>query len=118
MKYQEKSKITISEDSLDIPKQVRFSEDWEEIDLTSFTKVVTIIEEFSIGTHTINLNGVVGQLLIVKPAADILISINGADDLSLMEDKLSKIWSKVSITSLAITVSGNPAKVTLAVAGT
>ena len=116
MRYYEKSQILLSEDTLSTPKQVRFSEEFEDVDLSLLKESVTRSEAFPVGTHAIGLGNIaLGKFLCIKPAADLDVSINGAAVQKFRGGKISKLW--IEFTTLSITVSTDPQTVVLVVAG-
>ena len=117
MKLVEASTITISQDTGTTPTQIRYSETIADTDTTSILKSVTVQTEFPVGTHTIDLGQIVtGKLLLIKPAANLSVNINGADtDYTIKAGKMSKIWA--DITSLQIEVTGAAQVVSIFVGG-
>lgn len=117
MKFVEESTITISQDTIISPTQIRYSEAIADTDTASILKSVTIQTEFPIGVHAIDLGQIVtGKLLLIKPVANLLVNINGADtDYTIKAGKMSKIWA--DITSLQIEVTGAAQIVSIFVGG-
>lgn len=117
MRYFEKTKLLISEDTKNDPKLIRFAEELEDIDLVEIKEIALRQETFPVGTHSISLGNIaLAKLLVLKPDADLEISVNGSTPLlKIKGGKLSKIWGE--ITSLSITVSTNPQEVLALLAG-
>ena len=117
MKLVEASTVTISQDTGTTPTQIRYAETIADTDTTSILKSVTVQTSFPVGTHTINLGQIAtGKLLLIKPASDLLVNINGADtDYTVKGGKMSKIWA--DITSLQIEVTGAAQIVSIFVGG-
>jgi hypothetical protein len=117
MKLVETSTLTVSQDTGTTPTQIRYSEAISDTDTTSILKSVTIQTEFPIGVHTIDLGQIVtGKVLLIKPTANLLVNINGADtDYTIKAGKMSKIWA--DITALEIEVTGAAQIVSIFVGG-
>lgn len=105
MRFYEKAKILLSEDTLTEPKLIRFGEDFEDVDLVSIKEVTSRQETFPVGTHAISLGNIsLARLLIIKPDEDLEITINGSSTpLKVLGGKRTKIWGE--ITSLSINVT-------------
>lgn len=105
MRYQENTKILLSEDSTNQPKNIRFQQEIEDIDALSAKDSITRQEKFPIGTHSVSMGNItLGQLLIIKPTKELSVKINGAaTPLILKGGKLSKMW--MQITSLEISTA-------------
>ena len=116
MRYFEKSQIILSEDTTNIPKKIRFAEEFEDTDVTNLLECLVREESFPIGTHTISLGNIAqGKFLIIKPAADLLVKIDGGSNQTFVAGKFSKMW--VKFTSLEITVSTAAQVVVIGIAG-
>lgn len=101
MRISEKTKVTISHDTLGEPKSIRFSEDFEDIDFTLLKEVVVRQETFPVGSHVIQLNNIAqGKFLYIKPSKDLQVSINGASAQTFRGLKASKMW--MTVTALTI----------------
>lgn len=113
--------MTISEDTASEPKQIRFSEESEVVDVTNLSECITRQEVFPVGTHAISLGNIaLAKLLSIRPKAStvsgsVTMSINGSSALSLRPGKITRMWT--DYTSLSITVAGNPVEVLVVVAG-
>ena len=104
MKIQEKTKLTISDDTLSDPKFIRLSEDYEDVDYSLLKELVVRQETFPIGTHAITLGNIaLCKFLYIKPKKDLQISINGGSLIKLRALKTTKMW--VEVTSLSITTA-------------
>lgn len=117
MKFLETSTITISQDSVQSPTQIRFSDTISDTDTASILKSVTIQTEFPAGTHAIDLGQITtGKLLLIKPTANMTMNLDAADtDYTLKAGKMSKLWA--DFTSLSITVSGAAQTISIFVGG-
>jgi hypothetical protein len=108
MRYYEKTKILLSEDTLSEPKLTRFGEEFEDVDLVALKEVVLRQETFPVGTHAISLGNIAtAKLLIVKPdESDITITVNGsATPIKCLAGKRSKIWSEITSLDITLTVA-------------
>lgn len=119
-----KEKIVISDDLGNDPRQIRYSEETEVIDVTNYTETLTRQQIFNVGNHTIDLSSFAsGKLLIIKsklpvsPAAGtVSILLNGSlTSITLENGKTTKIWA--NITSLDLVVATDPVELTIVVAG-
>jgi hypothetical protein len=109
-------KDQISEDTLSEPKQVRFSEAFEDIELTLIKESITRTEKFPVGTNSISMGNVAqGKFLYIKPAANVSVSMDGGPLMVFRANKATRMW--VDFTSLDITVATDPAFVTILLAG-
>jgi hypothetical protein len=117
MRFYEKTKITISEDTTNEPKLIRLSEDIETTDVTLLKESISRQETFPVGTHAISLGNIaLGKFLYLKPKQDMEFSINGSTPvLKARGGKATKMW--VEITSLSITISTDPQEVLVFCAG-
>lgn len=98
------------------PKEIRHSDSFEDVDLTSVEESISRSETFPVGVHTIELNQIsIGQFLWINPTNDLQVNINGLGNFTIKGGKRTKLWA--SITSLAITVTTDPNYVSLVVAG-
>ena len=108
MRIREKIEITLSKDTLNEPKEIRFSCDNTLIDVVSLKEYVSRCEVFPIGSSPIALNNIaLGKYLLIIPSVDLGVSINGNPDITFAADKLSRIWA--DIVTLVITVPGSTA---------
>lgn len=115
MRLYNKTSLIISEDSSTDPKMIRFSEAFEDTDVTLLPEVTVRQETFPVATHVISLGNIAqGRFLFIKPKAQIVASIGG-QTLTLRANKVFTAW--VEFTSLSIIVSGTPAEVVIALAG-
>ena len=105
MRYSEKTRILLSADTLNEPKQIRFDESFEDVDVLTLKESVLRQEEFPIGTHIISLGNIaLAKLLIIKPTNDLEILVNGSvTPIKCLAGKHTKLWAEV--TSLSIVVS-------------
>lgn len=117
MRFYEKTKITISEDTTNEPKLIRLSEDIETTDVLLLKENVLRQETFPVGAHSIPLGNIaLGKFLYIKPKADLEFALNGSATLyKVRGGKASKLW--VEFTSLNITISTDPQEVLLYCAG-
>ena len=115
MKFTEKSKLVLSSDTNNEPKQIRFSEEFEDIDVTNLKESVTRQETFPVGTHSISMGNIaLGRFLLIKPKNNLTASIGG-ENLNLKGGKISRLWADFA--SLDIVVSTEPQEVLIVVAG-
>lgn len=104
MRIIENTKIKISDDTLNEPKFIRLSEEYEDIDVTLLKELLTRQENFPAGTHTITLGNITtGKFLYIKPKKDLQVSINGGTAFKIRALKTTKMW--VEVTSLSITTT-------------
>ena len=116
MRLLEKTLITLSEDALSEPKQIRLSEDSESIELSLAKECLVRTEVFPVGSHVINLGNITSpKWLFIKPSADISVSLNGNPNLIFRGGKISKLW--VTLTTVQISVLTASVTVTIALAG-
>lgn len=116
MRIYEKSQFILSKDATTTPKQVRFSEDFEDIDSTTLMESVTRDETFPVGTNSIALGNIaLGKYLLVKPSASVGLKIDGGATIPLRSGKVSKIWC--DFTSVDLVVTGAAAQVLVVIAG-
>lgn len=116
MKFSETTETLICEDLAVNPKEIRFKEEFEDIELELLVECLVRQETFPIGTYAISLGNIAeGRWLFVKASADLGLSINGGAALTLRGEKTTRLW--VNFTSLSITVSGNATEVLIALAG-
>ena len=116
MRFYEKTQIVLSEDTLSEPKQIRFSENFEDVDITLLKESITRHETFPIGVHAISLGNIaLGKFLCLKPDFDVEASINGGALQKFRANKVSKLW--VELTSLSLTVTTQANEVVVVVAG-
>jgi len=115
MRLLEKIQATLSEDNVNDPKLIRFSQTYESVDLTLLKECLQRVETFPIGTHSIGFGNIAqGRWFHIKPNLDMGISINSGTVLTLRANKATSMW--VNFTSLDLVVSA-PTVVTLLVAG-
>lgn len=120
MRFYEKSQLILSEDTLNVPQQIRFAEAFEDVDVTNIAEAVSRQEAFVVGTTSIPLEQIstsAAALIFIKPASDINISINGGTAFTVLGGKRTKMWVK-GLTSLDVIVSGQPIQVLIVVGGT
>jgi hypothetical protein len=116
MRLREQAQITLSEDTLTDPKQIRFGEIIDDIDTSLITECVTRVEKFPIGTTAISMGNIAaGKFLYIKPTSDLDIVINTSQTLTLRGGKATKMW--VNFTALSLIVSTAAQNVTLVLAG-
>jgi len=115
MRILEKVQATLSEDDVNDPKQIRFSQIYENVDLTQLKECLQRVESFPIGSHSIGMGNIAqGRWLFLKADKDIGVSINSGTVLTLRAGKATMMW--VNFTSLDLVVSVVTV-VTLLVAG-
>lgn len=114
--------MIVSEDAASEPKQIRFAEEFETVDVTNLSECITRQESFPVGTHVISLGNIAqAKLLSIKPKAStvsgtVTMSINGSlTEIPLRAGKVSRLWT--TFTSLSITVTGNPVEMLIVIAG-
>lgn len=116
MRYYEKSQVLLSEDTLSVPKKVRFSEEFEDADIALLKESVVRQESFPVGTHSISLGNIAqGKWLFIKPTNDLEVKIDAGSNQTFRGGKISKMW--VNFTALEITVSTAAQVVVLGIAG-
>lgn len=116
MRYFEKTQIVLSEDTLQIPKKVRFSEDYEDTDVALLKESITRQETFPIGTMTIPMGNITqGKFLFIKPTNDLQVKLDGGSNHTFRGGKVSKMW--VNFSALEITVSTAAQVVVVGIAG-
>jgi len=116
MKYFKTSEIILSEDTASVPKQIRFKECEEVVDLNLLKEGGGDTKSYPIGTAVIDMGQIAeGRWLYVKASEDIDLIIDGsATPLKLIKDKPVDMWHKftsVSVTTTAVT------RITIAIAG-
>ena len=116
MRFYEKCQIVISEDSLQIPKKIRFSDEFEDTDVSLLKESITRQESFPVGTHSISMGNIAqGKFVVIKPTNDLQVKFDSGVNHTFKGGKLSKMW--ISFTSLEITVSTAEQVVVLGIAG-
>lgn len=106
----------MSEDTVSIPKQIRVSEAFEDIDVELLKDIVVRQETFPVGAHTIGLGNIAeGRYFLIKPKAQVQLSINGAPAYTLRANKITKGW--LIFNAVTLTVSTEPAEVLIVLAG-
>lgn len=116
MRYYEKSQVTISEDTTSQPKQIRFSEAFDDVDVELLKDVVVRQETFPVGSHSISLGNIAeGRFFLVKPKSQIQFQLNGANAFTLRANKVMKGW--LTFAQVDIIVSTEPAEVLIVLAG-
>lgn len=101
-RYQEKTQIIISEDVSNQPKQIRFSDESEDVDVTSLTKFRDLVDNYPVGSNALSLGQITqGKFIWIRPAADVTLVVD-SQNIKLKAGKASKLWTE--FTTLAIDV--------------
>ena len=115
MRFYEKTKMVLSEDVSNDPKLIKFSDEFEDIELTLLTKVVEGVRNFATGTTSVMVV-TVPKLLWMRPDADIGIKLDGGATIPIRGAKSLKLWA--TFTTLDIVVAGaTPIEVAFLTAG-
>lgn len=102
MRLQDNSKIILSDDASTQPKNIRFSQEFEDIDLTLLKESITYQQKYPAGAAAIGMGTIAqGRFLAILPKGtnNLPITLNG-QSLTLRANKLTKLWT--NFTSLAI----------------
>lgn len=115
MRWYKKSHVILSEDNASEPKNQKFAEEDNIVDLTSLVNESSSSKTYAIGAHSIPLTGIAQvRYVYIKADEDITVEINGAAALTLLADKPTELWAVV--TSLTINTAAST-RIVLAVAG-
>ena len=115
MRYYRKREIILSEDTLTEPKEIRFQQEDDEIDLETLIDGGGNTKTYPTGTHSIDLSEItLGKWLYIKADKEITISIDAGPALTLIAGKPSEMW--LEFASLSI-VTTEDTRITIAIAG-
>lgn len=102
MRLQEKATIILSDDSTNEPKQIRFRQEFEDIDVTLLKESITRQEKFPIGSTVISMGQIAqGKFFVIKPTKAIQLKLNNSLTLlNVRANKFTKMW--IDFTSVEI----------------
>lgn len=105
MRLQEKATIILSDDASNDPKQIRFRQEFDDIDSLLLKESITRQEKFPIGSAVINMGNIAqGRFLVIKPAKALQLKLNGSLTLlTVRANKFTKMW--IDFTSVEITTT-------------
>ena len=107
----------LSEDTTNDPKLMRFSEEFEDVDVALLKESVSRVENFPVGSIAISLGNIAqGKFLYIKPKSDISITLDAGSPIVIRGGKATKMWA--AFTALSLTIPGTAGiDVSLLVAG-
>lgn len=116
MRVYQSSKIVISKDNATNPQEIRFSSTKEVIDTTTVGESHDASGIYAVGTTVVPMGTIAaGELLIITPAADCDILVDGTESVSLKAGKQSVLW--IDFTALSVVVTGVANQIDILIAG-